>query len=125
MKTISYFALMLCTIAAWGQQNSPPSTVASPGAATPGTPRQIFQENCARCHNSDGSSETFVGRRWNIPDLRSDAVQKLTVEQRIEIITHGKNKMPAHVNKLTTEEIRRVESYVRELGKAARIPAGK
>ena len=56
-------------------------------------------------------------RTWNIPDLRSDIVQKLTPEQRITIITQGKGKMPAHKDKLTKDEIRLVESYVRELGK--------
>jgi len=76
-----------------------------------------------RCHAADGSSNTFIGHKWKIPDLRSDAVQKLSPEQRIEIMTEGKERMPAHKNKLTADEIRQVESYVRELGKKPSTPA--
>ncbi len=101
---------------------SPPPAQAEPGkAANPG--QKIFEENCMRCHGSDGSSNTFIGHKWNIPDLRSDTIQKLSVEQRIAIITGGKNNMPAHKDKLTRDEIRLVESYVRDLGKKP-VPAG-
>ena len=81
--------------------------------------QQIFVENCSRCHGPDGSSNTFIGHRWKIPDLRSEPVQKLSIEQRINIITHGKNNMPAHEKRLTADQIKLVEAYVRELGRSA------
>jgi len=120
MKSFMKILLLLLALAIMLVAQQADTKAASPAppqtkAATPG--RKIFEENCMRCHGADGSSNTFIGHKWNIPDLRSDAVQKLSAEQRITIITGGKNNMPAHKDKLTSEEIRLVESYVRELGK--------
>ena len=77
---------------------------------------KIFGENCMRCHAADGSGNTFVGHKWKIPDLRSDAVQRLSAEQLTQIISDGKNdRMPGHKDKLSAVEIRQVEEYLREL----------
>jgi len=102
-------ALVSCNVLA---QSATPAPEASKKSG-----QQIFFENCSRCHGPDGSSNTFIGHRWHIPDLRSEPVQKLAIEQRIAIITHGRNNMPAHEKRLTAEEIKQVEGYVRELGK--------
>jgi mono/diheme cytochrome c family protein len=123
MKTQTYLLLLLwmTTLMAEGKpaanafaQSTQPAqgeTTQSP-AKNPG--ESIFHEHCARCHGPDGRSQTFIGKKWNIPDLHSDDVQKLKIEERIEIITHGKKRMPAHEKKLSAEEIRLVEGYVRE-----------
>jgi len=80
--------------------------------------QKTFEENCMRCHGGDGSGNTFVGHKWKIPDLRSDAVQRLSVEQLTQIITNGRNdRMPSHKDKLSAAEIRQVEEYLRELAK--------
>ncbi|HTC92454.1 MAG TPA: c-type cytochrome [Terriglobales bacterium] len=123
MKRILFF--LLCTSAIVFAQQPSGNGESSPAPAdNPALSGQkIFEKHCKRCHAADGSSNTFIGRRWKIPDLRSDKVQKLSVEERIEIITQGKEKMPAHKNKLTPEEILAVEGYVRELGKKASPPA--
>ena len=130
MRTILKNVILLLTLAAVlgaqqptsKDQAPPPPAQSEPGkAADPG--QKIFEENCMRCHAADGSSNTFIGHKWNIPDLRSEAVQKLSVEQRIAIITGGKNNMPSQKDKLTKEEIRLVEGYVRDLGKKP-APAG-
>jgi mono/diheme cytochrome c family protein len=97
------------------KQPAPPAQTEQAKIRNPG--QKIFEDHCMRCHGTDGSSNTFIGHKWNIPDLRSDAVQKLSAEQRIIIITGGKNNMPAHKDKVTKDEIRLVESYVRDLGK--------
>lgn len=77
---------------------------------------KIFGENCMRCHAADGSGNTFVGHKWKIPDLRSDAVQRLSAEQLTHIISDGKNdRMPSHKDKLSAVEIHQVEEYLREL----------
>jgi mono/diheme cytochrome c family protein len=110
MRNILFFLLWFSALVFAQQPSDKP--------VPPGTTGQkIFEENCMRCHAADGSSNTFIGHKWKIPDLRSDTVQKLSVEQRIQIITGGKDRMPAQKNKLTPDEIRLVESYVRELGK--------
>jgi len=121
MKSLLLLFLGVSTMLMAQRESAKESAPASQGQTEPGkvvNPGQkIFEENCMRCHAANGSSNTFIGHKWNIPDLRSDVVQKLTPEQRITIITQGKGKMPAHKDKLTKDEIRLVESYVRELGK--------
>ena len=121
MKSLLLLFFGLGTLLIAQQESAKPAAPASQSQAETGkvvNPGQkIFEENCMRCHAANGSSNTFIGHKWNIPDLRSDIVQKLTPEQRITIITQGKGKMPAHKDKLTKDEIRLVESYVRELGK--------
>ncbi|HTD22999.1 MAG TPA: c-type cytochrome [Terriglobales bacterium] len=122
MRSTLFFILCVSVLTFAQQPCSKEPAQAEQGkAVTPG--QKIFEENCMRCHAADGSSNTFIGHKWKIPDLRSDAVQKLSPEQRIEIITEGKDRMPAHKNKLTADEIRQVESYVRELGKKPSTPA--
>jgi len=79
----------------------------------------IFKTNCARCHNSDGSGDTFFGRKYKVPDLRSAAVQKLSDKELTEIITRGKNRMPTWEKKLTKEDIAKVLSVVRAFGQPA------
>jgi len=110
---------LLAVIALFAGEARAQSTAPPPDAPLKRNGQQIFVENCSRCHGPDGSSNTFIGHRWHIPDLRSEPVQKLSIEQRITIITHGKNNMPAHEKRLTADEIKLVEGYVRELGKPA------
>ncbi|HZS29251.1 MAG TPA: c-type cytochrome [Candidatus Angelobacter sp.] len=123
MRHILFF--LLCTSAIILAQQPPDERPVPPADQSKTTPsgQKIFEENCKRCHAANGSGDTFVGHRWKIPDLRSHKVQQLSVEQRVEIITQGKERMPAHKNRLTTEEIRTVEGYVRELGKKTSAPA--
>jgi mono/diheme cytochrome c family protein len=44
-------------------------------------------------------------------------VQKETDAQLIDIVTNGKNKMPAYKGKLTDDQIKGLVGYVRELAK--------
>jgi len=122
MRSTLFFILCVSVLTFAQQPSCKEPAQAEQGKTTP-SGQKIFEENCIRCHAADGSSNTFIGHKWKIPDLRSDAVQKLSPEQRIEIITEGKERMPAHKNKLTADEIRQVESYVRELGKKPSTPA--
>ena len=84
---LAVLALASCNLLA---QSATPAPEASKKSG-----QQIFLENCSRCHGPDGSSNTFIGHRWHIPDLRSEPVQKLAIEQRIAIITPGSNMKPA------------------------------
>ena len=73
----------------------------------------IFKVNCARCHNIEGNGDTFFGRKYNIPDFRSNDVQKLSDAELTEIISKGKNRMPTWEKKLSKEEIAKALSVVR------------
>jgi mono/diheme cytochrome c family protein len=77
----------------------------------------LFKLKCAACHGPDGKAETTMGKTLKIRDLGSTAVQAQSDAQLTEIVTKGKNKMPAYDGKLTKEQITGLIAYVRELGK--------
>ena len=89
--------------------------------ATPGWSQgdgaTLFKSKCAACHGPDGKAETTMGKTLKIRDLGSPAVQNQSDAQLTEIVTKGKNKMPAFDGKLSKEQIAGLVAYVRELGK--------
>lgn len=89
--------------------------------ATPGRPEgegaTLFKTKCAACHGPDGKAETTMGKALKIRDLGSAPVQSQSDAQLTEIVTKGKNKMPAFDGKLNKEQISGLVTYVRELGK--------
>ena len=58
-----------------------------------------------------------MGKKLGAHDFRSPEVQKMTDAQLNDLITKGKEKMPAFDKKLTGEQIKELVGYVRELGK--------
>jgi cytochrome c6 len=88
----------------------PTVLVAQDGAAT-------FKSKCTMCHGPDGAGKTAMGQKLNIRDLHSAEVQKQSDAELAQIVTKGKNKMPAYEGKLTKEQIEQVVAYIRELGK--------
>jgi len=76
-----------------------------------------FKAKCAMCHGADGAGTTPVGKSMKIRDLGSADVQAQTDAQLTEILTNGKNKMPAYKGKLTDDQIKGLVSYIRQLAK--------
>jgi len=78
----------------------------------------LYKTKCQACHGPDGTGNTTMGKKLGARDFHSPEVQKMTDAQLIEIITKGKEKMPAYgAGKLTADQIKGLASYVRELGK--------
>ena len=77
----------------------------------------VFKQKCTACHAADGSGNNFMGKKLNIPDLRSVEAQKLSDAELTEIITKGKNKMPAYEKTLKAEEIKGLVAYIRSIAK--------
>ena len=74
----------------------------------------IFKRNCAMCHGPDGKGIAAM----KTPDFTDPKVlASLTDQQMLEIITNGKSgtAMPAWRDKLSEEDIRAVQAYVRSL----------
>ena len=72
---------------------------------------KIFQANCAGCHAKGGN---IVRRRKN---LKSKALHRNKVdnlEAIVDLVTNGKNNMPAYSDRLTPAEIEAVSAYVLE-----------
>ena len=89
---------------------TPALSLANDGAET-------FKAKCAMCHGPDGTGKTTMGEKLKIRDLTSADVQKQTDAGLVQIVTKGKDKMPAYEGKLTKEQIDQVVAHVRELGK--------
>jgi mono/diheme cytochrome c family protein len=76
--------------------------------------REIYVNNCARCHGVDGKGQTDLGRKYDVPDLTGDG--KNTSKARIvRIIKNGKQDMPSFGKKLTKRQIDALASFVRRL----------
>lgn len=66
----------------------------------------LYKTKCAACHGADGKGETAIGKANKLQDLGSADVQKQSDTQLTEIITNGKNKMPAYGKSMKPEQIK-------------------
>jgi mono/diheme cytochrome c family protein len=77
-----------------------------PAAARGESGLSIFHTRCSRCHGADGRGNAV----FQTPVLPAS---QLGVEQMVEVISKGRNKMPAFSLQLTPEEIRAVAGYIK------------
>jgi len=79
----------------------------------------IFKAKCASCHGADAGGDTAMGKKYNIPDLRSPAVQNLTDTELATVIAEGKPNGPsasAHKSKApTADQMKDVIAYLRSI----------
>lgn len=75
-----------------------------------------YKAKCAMCHGADGKGSP-IGLKMGAHDFTSADVQKQTDAQLTEIITKGKNKMPAYEGKLKDTEIKDLVVFIRGLAK--------
>jgi cytochrome c6 len=80
------------------------------GAASSAT----FRTKCAMCHGQDGAGSE-VGKSMNVPDLRSQAVQKLPDAELAQIISDGKGGMPSFKSSLSDAQIHSMVAYIHSL----------
>jgi cytochrome c6 len=73
-----------------------------------------FRTKCAMCHGQDGAGSE-VGKSMNVPDLRSQAVQKLSEAELAQIISNGKGGMPSFKNSLSEAQIHSLVAHIRTL----------
>jgi mono/diheme cytochrome c family protein len=78
---------------------------------------EVFRANCDLCHGADGSGSTPAGKAMKAKDLRSDEVQKQTDAALAEVISKGRNKMPAFGSKFSADVINSLVAYIRQLAK--------
>jgi cytochrome c6 len=90
------------------------STVRAARAQDTATASATYRTKCATCHGADGAGSE-VGKTMNIPDLRSPAVQKAPNAQLAQIISDGKNGMPAFKGSLSETQIHALVTYIRSL----------
>jgi mono/diheme cytochrome c family protein len=73
-----------------------------------------LKTKCAMCHGPDGSGSA-VGKSMNVPDLRSQVIQKLPDAQLAQIISDGKGGMPSFRSSLSEDQIHSLVAYIRSL----------
>jgi cytochrome c6 len=76
-----------------------------------------YKAKCAMCHGADGSGNTPAGKAMKARDFASPEVQSETDAQLTDIVSNGKNKMPAYKGKLTDDQIQGLIAYIRDLAK--------
>ena len=81
------------------------------------SPADTFKTKCAMCHGADGSGNTPLGKNFNIPDMRSAAVQKKSDSELSAIITNGKPPMPGFGKTLSAGDIQDLVSYLRSIAR--------
>ena len=73
-------------------------------------------KKCAGCHGADGTGSA-MGKKLGAHDFTGAEVQKMSDAELTDVITKGKNKMPAYGEKLKPEDIKGLVAYIRTLKK--------
>lgn len=77
--------------------------------------RQVFLNQCARCHGANGKGGELPGI-GTVPTLADAAWQQRVTEKDIaSTIAHGKGAMPSFMGKLEKSELAGVIAYIRTL----------
>ncbi len=77
----------------------------------------LFAGKCAACHGKSGDAESAMAKKMNIKPMSSAEVQKKSDADLTNIITKGKEKMPAYDGKLSADQIKSLVAYIRTLKK--------
>ncbi len=88
-----------------------------------------FEDHCASCHGDDGQGRTAMGDSMypKVPDLRADAVQRLSDGELFYIIQNGVRwtGMPAWSSEHSPEETWRLVALIRKLPALTPDEAGR
>lgn len=95
------------SLAAW--VHTSPVSASSSGLASP---RSLYLQNCARCHGSDGRSNTTKGRQLDATDLTGLSKSSASITRTIK---NGRGDMPGFGKKLSSKQIASIAGYVRSL----------
>lgn len=107
MKKFLVFASIATFIFACGGGSGPEATAEQIAKG-----KETFGKLCVACHGSDGNMALNGAKKFGESILSWD--------ERILIITHGRNMMTPYKGILTEEEIKNVAAYTVELTKAAK-----
>lgn len=76
--------------------------------------RDLFIRHCARCHGSDGTGGTDLGRKLEVPDIKAEG-KNLSGAKIVRVIANGKAEMPGFAKTMSKKQIAAVAAYVRKL----------
>ena len=102
----SFLGSFSLLFAACGGSETPPKTTAD-AAPTRAYGIEIFKQNCITCHGADG--------KMGMNGAYDLSVSKLTVAERVAVITNGRKAMTPFKALLNAEEIQAVAEYTTAL----------
>ena len=76
----------------------------------------LYKSKCAACHGADGTGSS-MGKKLGVLDLRGAEVQKMSDADLTNVITNGRDKMPAFGKSLKADDIQGLVVYIRTLKK--------
>jgi cytochrome c6 len=101
MKKMIVMAIVMVAIVACSGGNKKSTADSKASASIDGA--KIYKSNCMLCHGDDG--------KLGLNNSKDLTVSKLTKEERIDIITNGKNTMVGFSSLLDEDEIKAVADY--------------
>jgi cytochrome c6 len=101
MKKMIVLAILLGGFIACSAGNDKSKSSSKSVAAIDGA--KIYKSNCMLCHGDDG--------KLGLNNSKDLTASKLTKEERIDIITNGKNTMVGFSSLLDEDEIKAVADY--------------
>ncbi|MEM1327524.1 MAG: cytochrome c [Bacteroidota bacterium] len=112
-KSLFIFALLMAVVWACGGEESSdtsstankPKTTKPKAMAVNG--KAVYQKNCIVCHGVNG--DMGASGAFNL------TTSQLAVEERVAVITNGRNAMASYKNLLKEEEIQAVAEYTMTL----------
>jgi cytochrome c6 len=75
-----------------------------------------YKAKCQMCHGATGTPPPALAKMLGVLPASDPSVKKLTVDEMIDVVKHGKNKMKP-VPGLTDSQIKDVVAYFRTLTK--------
>jgi len=105
MKKLMIVA-MLCTSPAFAEE---------PTAVT-----KMWQKKCKKCHG-DGDVATRIGIKMGAPESLNESTKGKTIDEILESLVAGKNKMPSFEKKMTEDELREMASYLELASKVKKV----
>ena len=76
----------------------------------------LFKSKCAACHGADGTGSA-MGKKLGVLDLHGAEVQKMSDAELTNVVTNGRDKMPAFGKSLKADDIQGLVAYIRTLKK--------
>lgn len=77
----------------------------------------VFASKCAACHGKQGDADSAMAKKFGLKPMSSAEVQGKSDADLTNIITKGKDKMPAYEGKLSADQIKALVTYIRSLKK--------
>lgn len=107
MKNFLLFAVVALVVIACGNADPGSGSAAMAAETPPSEGAKIYKQYCITCHGLYG--DMGAAGAANLQD------SKLTLEQRVEVVTNGRNAMTGFKTLLSEDKIKLVAQYTFEL----------